>query len=628
MSLTVVVTEIFVMNLLPIIFPTRSFDWVTNIVDGVLISALVAPSLWIFLVSPLVNYADRSNFFSKVSHELSTSLDYQQTLKRLALLPIPVFADWCLVHLLDQDKNVPIVAAGHSDRVLAEKLISVQTKERSLADEPKVPNLSLLTEKTIIWSAASENMVKDHHGLSPEGCEILLNAGVHSCICSPLKARGKVFGTVTLMFSRPSRTYSEFDINFIENFASRISLGIDNALLYSTCIDVNKGKDTFLAILSHELRTPLNVIQGWSHILKSEGLGTANFDQVMDTIERNINLLERLINDLLDVSRIIAGRLSIESSVINLNELLDSSAQSGTALAMSKRVELVTRFDKDLGFIKGDFSYLQRMIVNLLSNGIKFTPAGGRVILEAKMEQEKVLICVRDTGMGIEPGFIPHIFDLFSQENGARSRSYGGLGLGLPISKAIAEQHNGNIRVFSAGKGKGAEFQVRIPLLPRDTVLLSETSRSSKPDSTISGPKPLEGLRVLVVDDAKDMLLILKAFLVSSGAVVTAVSSAEEAFDRIKGERPDILLSDISMPDEDGYSLIQRVRKLAPIEGGETPAIALTGYAHAEERAKTLKSGFQAHLPKPIKKDALTSKILQVLMIPAAEAGAELSAIG
>jgi CheY-like chemotaxis protein/anti-sigma regulatory factor (Ser/Thr protein kinase) len=354
------------------------------------------------------------------------------------------------------------------------------------------------------------------------------------------------------------------------------------------------------------------VIQGWIEILKSENLGEEGFRQALDIIDRNSQIQSRMIHDLLDVSRIISGKLEVELESVQLDSVLKSAAESALLSAHQKNISLHISIDTEPRMILGNFSHLERMVLNLLSNAVKFTPSGGQVKLSLRVSENEAVIRVLDTGKGIAPEFIPHIFESFRQENSSTTRLHGGLGLGLAITKHIVVQHGGNISATSPGKGRGTEVTIRLPLLP-DRSAASAMTPALAP--AICAKFNLQGIRVLLVDDAEDMRILLTHYLTHSGATVVAVGSAAEAFAELESQKPDVLLSDIGMPEEDGYGLISRIRKLPEQQGGQTLAIALTAYAREEEKQKTLSCGFNAHLSKPIFGPILIETICKLLQI-------------
>jgi PAS domain S-box-containing protein len=368
----------------------------------------------------------------------------------------------------------------------------------------------------------------------------------------------------------------------------------------------NRIKDEFLAVLSHELRSPLNPILGWAKLLRTRQPDQATLHRALETIERNAKLQTQLIEDLLDVSRIIQGKLTLRPVKTNLVTIIEAAIETVRLAASTKKIDL--QFDLDpanrLFQVKGDPSRLQQVVWNLLSNAIKFTPQSGRVEIQLEGVEDSssyAKITVSDTGIGINPNFIPYIFDSFRQADGSTTRQYGGLGLGLAIARQLVELHGGTISVTSPGQGQGATFIVKIPLIEESRELQqSSTSVSSVRDEKKDTYFPLKGVRVLVVDDSPDSLDLLVMILEAYGAIATAVDSAASAIEVLSSFKPDILVSDIGMPEEDGYSLIRRIRQLPPQNGGQIPAIALTAYASDKDRNEAMLAGFQKHFAKPV----------------------------
>jgi signal transduction histidine kinase/ActR/RegA family two-component response regulator len=357
----------------------------------------------------------------------------------------------------------------------------------------------------------------------------------------------------------------------------------------------NRTKDEFLATVSHELRTPLNAMLGWVHLLRSGHLDVATRDRGLDVLGRNTRTQARLIDDLLDVSRIIAGKLGIEARPIELAPVVEAALEVARPAAQSKGIALEVHLDPAAGPISGDAVRLQQVVWNLLSNAVKFTPSGGRI--EVRLERAGLFaeLIVRDNGQGITADFMPHVFERFVQADSSSTRAHGGLGLGLAIVRHLVELHGGGVLVHSDGPGRGSTFRVRLPLLP-------ERYRPRPADAPVSMPagNDLAGLRVLVVDDEDDAREMLDTILARAGAEVTGVASAAEALEVLEGLRPHVLVSDVCMPGEDGYSLIRRIRALPAQRGGLVPAVAVTALARGEERLAALAAGFQMHAGKPI----------------------------
>jgi signal transduction histidine kinase len=363
--------------------------------------------------------------------------------------------------------------------------------------------------------------------------------------------------------------------------------------------DANRMKDEFLATLSHELRTPLNAMLGWAQVLRLGKVDEAAAARALETIERNARVQAQLIADLLDVSRIITGKLRLDMQAVELSSIIEAALDSVRPGADAKGIRLDVRLDPLTSPVMGDADRLQQVIWNLLSNAIKFTPQDGLVQVSLRLDGGSAEIRVSDTGPGIRPDFLPYVFDRFRQAESTITRSHGGLGLGLSIVRHLVELHGGSVAVQSEGEGKGAVFTVRLPVrasMPEAII----TERADATARVWDSPMLLDGVRVLVVEDEEDTRELLIASLRQCGADVTAAASVAEALESLDRSLPDVLVSDLAMPGEDGYSLIRKVRARGPEAGGKIPAAALTAYARAEDRVRALASGFQRHLPKPV----------------------------
>lgn len=367
----------------------------------------------------------------------------------------------------------------------------------------------------------------------------------------------------------------------------------------------NRIKDEFLAVLSHELRSPLNPILGWSRLLQNGKLDAARTKQALTTIERNAKLQAELIEDLLDVSRILQGKLSLTVSPVNLASTIQAAIETVRLAAEAKAIAIETHLDSTMGLVAGDATRLQQVVWNLLSNAVKFTPPGGQVSVQLAPVDRQARMTVVDTGKGIAPAFLPYVFDYFRQADSATTRKFGGLGLGLAIVRHLVELHGGTIQADSPGEGLGASFTVNLPLM--------QASPRIGPPQPPQPPMTLQGIHVLVVDDDTDTRDFIEFLLQQTGARVTTAASAEAALTALMQLQPDVLLSDIGMPAMDGYMLMQQVRALPAEQGGQTPAIALTAYAGEYNQQQALSAGFQRHLPKPVEPEKLVEVIASLL---------------
>ena len=370
----------------------------------------------------------------------------------------------------------------------------------------------------------------------------------------------------------------------------------------------NRIKDEFLATLSHELRTPLTSLLGWACVLR-EQRDDSLLDQGLQAIERNARVQAQLIDDLLDVSRIVSGKLHLNVRPLDISLVIQAAINVVRPAAEAKSIALEYWAQPGLGAISADPARLQQIVWNLLSNAVKFTPTGGSIAVRLEQDGSYARMTIRDTGLGIDPEFLPNVFDRFRQADSSTTRSFGGLGLGLAIVRHLVELHGGKVGAASEGTGKGATFSAMFPLLPERTKPLSlsysgEITRSEIPS--------LQGLRVLLVDDEPEARQIITTVIQRTGAVVKACETANEALETLVDWRPDVLMSDIAMPDEDGYSLIGKVRSLPRDQGGETPAAALTAYARDEDRQRALDAGYQMHIAKPVSTGKLVTMIAEL----------------
>ena len=373
----------------------------------------------------------------------------------------------------------------------------------------------------------------------------------------------------------------------------------------------NRLRDEFLATVSHELRAPLNAILGWGRLLEKGKLDEKTSEKAVNTIVRNAESQNRLIEDLLDVSRIISGKLRLEIITIKPRNIVESALETVRPAAEAKNITLEIKEDSDVSHISGDSNRLQQVLWNLLSNAIKFTPNDGRVTFEIERSDGFVELHVKDSGVGIKQEFLPHVFDRFRQADASSIRKFGGLGLGLAIVRHITEMHGGTVHVDSAGENLGSTFTVRLPLVnlsDEDDRNKAEKKREAE-NLALDSKLSLDGLLVLVVDDEEDTRQLLVQSLTFYGATVISASSAEEALEEISEKNPDVLVSDIGMPGEDGYSLIRKVRNLPDEQHSKIQAIALTAFTRAQDRVRALSSGYQNHVSKPVEPDELATVI-------------------
>lgn len=480
--------------------------------------------------------------------------------------------------------------------------------QRSFSIHAPYPLAEAVRTGQPVWLETIENRIARY----PDLAQAYAKVGSKAWISVPLLIEGQAVGGLSLSFSTVPQL-SESDRAFVLALAQQSAQSIDRARLYESesqaraqAEAANRIKDEFLAVLSHELRTPLNPILGWTRLLRRGTLDSGKTAVALETIERNAELQVQLIEDLLDISRILQGKLSLESSPINLKSTVTAAIETVRLAAEAKNIQIQTQLEPNVGDVLGDATRLQQVVWNLLTNALKFTPTRGRVEVELKTLDSYAQIQVRDTGKGIKPEFIPYLFDTFRQADSSITRTFGGLGLGLAIVRHVVELHGGTVKAESLGEGQGSTFTVTLPLLARSNEVKSDHQDNLSLNAHTS---PLARLCILAVDDELDNLELVQFILEQAGATVISVSSATEALQQLNEYKPDVLIADIGMPQIDGYMLIRQVRQLSTQEGGEIPAIALTAYAGETNQQQALAAGFQRHLPKPVKPETLVETI-------------------
>jgi PAS domain S-box-containing protein len=560
---------------------------------------------------------EQQRFLAEASAALVTSLDYEVTLTSLARLSVPRLADWCTVDVLTDDRTIERLAVAHQDPAKVELAWELNRLYPHDLYEMEGVSKVIRTGQPEIYPNIPEELLalvsRDAGHL-----RILRELGLKSSMIIPLVAHDRVLGAITLMAAESGRRFSAADLNFAGDLAQRAALAVDNARLYREAQEVNRLKDEFLATLSHELRTPLTAVLGWTRLLGTGQLDEATHQRALETIERNAQSQVQLIDDILDVSRIIRGKLRLNVRPAELAPVIEAAVDSVRPAAEAKGIRLQVVLDPRAGPVSGDPDRLQQVVWNLLSNAIKFTPKDGRVQVLLARVQSHLELTVSDTGQGIEKKFLPYVFDRFRQADPSTTRTHGGLGLGLAIVRHLIELHGGTVTVESEGAGQGTTFKVSLPLMivhqPEFTSKGGERAAAAEHPTAgghlpLECPPELEGLRVLLVEDEPDSREMLVVVLTQCRAEVRAVSNAADALSQLEQWLPDVLISDIEMPGEDGYALIRKVRGLPPERGGRIPAAALTAYARAEDRMRALLAGFQLHVPKPVEPAELAAVI-------------------
>jgi signal transduction histidine kinase/DNA-binding response OmpR family regulator len=500
----------------------------------------------------------------------------------------------------DQDDTINVIRVGGFPE-------SVIEPWRRMSLDAPLPLAEAMRLGVPLFFEDGAELVARYPELAPQRVE-----GDEALIVLPLLIERRAIGSIALVYDQP-RSFSDDDRAELIAVARVCAQALDRAYLFDVAQlerrraeEANRAKDEFLAVVSHELRTPLNAILGWAKMLNAGSLSPEQSQKATATIERNAIAQAQLIDDLLDMSRVITGQMRLEREPVDVAAVLEAALDIVRPAADAKGVRLQQDFEPAFGLILGDSVRLQQVFWNLLSNAVKFTPRGGRVVVRLGRADSSCVIEVEDSGQGISGDFLPHVFQRFRQQDASAARKTGGLGLGLAIVRHLVELHGGSVEVRSEGPNQGSTLTVRLPINvafrrePSEAPPISErggrSARAGEPPSRVV----LTGLRVLVVDDDADARELVTSVLVERRARVTAVAAATDALEQLQAERPDVIVSDIGMPVQDGYALMEQVRALPPERGGSTPAIALTAYAHNADRAKALLSGFTAHAAKPI----------------------------
>ncbi|ATB28042.1 PAS domain-containing protein [Melittangium boletus] len=561
---------------------------------------------------------DSLRFLSEVSEALAgSSLDPMTTIQEVARLTVPTFADWCVVDLMGEEGHMERVEVAHADESKKEAA-AVLRRYPPVGKAEHPPSQAARLDQTIFVPEMTRSFL-ERITQNEEHQDAARSLGIHSLISVPLLARGRTLGVLTFLTTAFSgRRYGRADTLRFEEVAHRAAMALDNARLFSLARaeaeraeEANRLKDEFLATVSHELRTPLTAMIGWLKLLRDGRLTPAKQTRALETVDRNAHAQAQLVEDLLDVSRIVSGKLRLETKPVHLASVVQAAMDSVRPAAEAKGMRLHADLAPQGDLVQGDAGRLQQVAWNLLSNAVKFSPAESTVWVRLRRVDTSVELTVRDEGPGIPEDFLPHLFERFRQLDGGTTRQHGGLGLGLAIVRHLVELHGGTVGATSGPPGGGATFTVRLPLaLPRATA--PEPPRPEPPPRS----SELAGRRILVVDDEEDGREMLKLVLEDHGAHVITAASATEGLRLLGTERPELLVSDIGLPGEDGYALISRVRALPASEGGQIAAVALTAYARGEDRTRALSAGFDMHVSKPIHPDELLSVLANLIMLP------------
>ena len=543
----------------------------------------------------------RAAFLAEAGAVLAASLEYLTTLKTVVNLAVPSIADWCAVDILTEDRRLERLAVAHVDPDKIDLARTIQTRYDD-ASSPFSPASVVRTGTPAMVKEITDDMIVAAARGDAERIRLVRALGLRSYIVVPLTAHGRTFGALSLATTESGRLYTDDDFRFAQDVAFRAALAVDNARAYGDAQMANRLKDEFLATLSHELRTPLNAILGYSRLLQSGFMTADKQARALRTVERNATSLTQIVEDILDVSRIIAGKVRLNIQPVDLPTVVSEAIATVIPAADAKQIRIQPIIDPRAAPVSGDPDRLQQVVWNLVSNAVKFTPKEGVVQIRLERVNSHVEIVVSDTGVGIAPDFLPHIFERFRQEDARTTREHGGIGLGLAIVRHLVELHGGTIHASSGGRDRGTTFRVRLPVMivHQQTPLERRVHPATNGAAAQADLPDLRGISVLAVDDDADARALVAETLETRGARVVTVESADEALHVLATHRPDVVLADIGMAHSDGFALIKRIRQSEDQAVRDVSAAAVTAYARAEDRMKALQSGFQMHLAKPV----------------------------
>ena len=542
---------------------------------------------------------EEQRFLAHASAFLSSSLDYETTLRALARLAVPTFGDYCAVDVLREDGTFTRVDLVCDDASRQEVAVALRKYPPKLSVEG--PAVRAIKSGEVIVDNDTGPEKSARSAQNSEHRELLRQFGVRSFQMVPLRSRGRTLGLFTTG-SFSGRQYNEQDFALAQDVAARAGLALDNAMLYRTAQEADRLKEDFLATLSHELRTPLNALLGWMHILKMPSADEATRKRALESIERNARAQSVLIDDLLDVSRAMRGKLRVESTSVDLSAVILAAIDSIRPAVRARELDLNLSIGAIDDQVYGDPDRLQQVMWNLLSNAVKFTKPGGRIDVLVEQTSDAVTITVSDNGIGIDPAFLPHVFERFRQADSSTTRMQAGLGLGLAIVRSLVDLHGGTVAVHSEGLDKGATFVVTLP-----------TRRAEQFPTDLAIPAlnapSLSGVRVLAVDDDQDSRELILLTVRAAEGTVMVVSSAARAIDAIATFRPHVVISDLAMPGMDGYELVRTIADTIP---NPPPVIAMSGHVNERDVQRSIDAGFARHLGKPADYQRLVATIAEL----------------
>ena len=555
----------------------------------------------------LIDQRDTLAFLAAVSEALAPVVKLEELLDVVRTLPVPVAADWTMVLGQTGEGAIRSPAGVHPFAERAQLLTDLARVTTASLPADCLIARAIATGQVMILSDSADDLATRVAG-DGEAAALLRALGIGCAAIIPLEA----LKSALLLGATSVSRFAGSGRMIIEDLARRIRLTLDRIQLYREAQEANRLKDEFLSTLSHELRTPLNVVFGWARILRMRQLDEST-SHAVEVIERNVGAQIRLIEDVLDVSRIITGKMALSLESLNVREVLSATIDAVRPVTQAKEVRLDAHLDPDVADVSADPHRLQQVFGNVLSNAVKFTRVGDVITVTLRSANGGAEIRVADTGVGIRPDVLPFVFDRFRQADSSTTRGHGGLGLGLAIVRHIVELHGGTVAADSPGEGRGATFTIWLPHDRATPVSTPTETAAAALSLDVGRPEALHGRKVLVVEDHDDARELVASVLGAAGAEVISVTSTREALDCLGGMTPDLLLADLGLPGEDGYTLLRRIRAMKTSETDALPAVAITAYARASDRERALAAGFLRYVVKPVDPAELVNLLASVI---------------
>ena len=559
----------------------------------------------------------RAAFLAEAGALIGSSLDHERVLPRLARLAVPALGDLCAIDLLQADGTISRVAGAHVDTTKEVLVHEVRNRHGFNLSSPKGVAAAIQSRQSILVARVTEAGLMAE-AVNADQLSILKQLGLQSWMIAPLIGRQAPLGAIAFAITESRRRYGRADLLCAEVVARLAAIAMEGARLYREAEAArveaeaaNRAKDEFLSTLSHELRNPLNTVSGWAKMLEAGQLSEEQSRRAVQIILRNASAQTRLIDDLLDMSSVVSGRMRLAVETVDLRAVIEETVDAMRLAADARDIRLHAVIESPGAPVSGDPGRLQQVVWNLVSNAVKFTPKGGRVQVKVERVNSHVEITVSDTGEGIRADLLPYIFDRQRHGDSSAARQHGGLGIGLALVRHLVELHGGSVFAESPGEGQGATFVVKLPLTVAQ--VRAPVRAEVRQEPIVLQPAPaltdlsLAGVRVVVVDNDPAAVDLISEVLTRAGGDIRGCASAEIALHTLTQWLPDVLVSDIEMPGQDGYTLIRKVRALLPEQGGKTPAVALSAFSRPEDRIRSLLAGFNIHVSKPVDPAELTA---------------------